>query len=112
VRTNIIADAIRPHVSMMRAYPPPRSHAGEHQVTGYFEQHVPAEKDPSAQTVRCGAEAEVSIHLQGRDCHIRAIEIVEYVQDKQEWKQPNAHLTDCRTRDLTLIIGDRAQSRN
>src|SRR5258707_13920806 len=62
--------------------PPSRANANQNEIARYLEDRVTKKEYSGAQAESGRAEFQVAVHLQTRECDIRAVEKVEEVENK------------------------------
>src|SRR5262249_25970416 len=73
--------------------PHPRAEPVEREVAGNLEQAVAEKEDARAATVLGRRQPEVLVHRERGEADISAVEIVDDIGDRQQWKQPNRSLS-------------------
>ena len=80
--------------------PEPDADAHQQQIAGDLEDRVGNEKQPGAEAVHSGAEAEIAVHRQRREADVDPIEIGDDVEREHERQQPPARLAERRAADV------------
>ena len=78
----------------MRAIHRARPEANEQYVRRHLKQEIGEEEDPGAETIRCRGKPQITVHRQGGEAHIDAVEIGDEVADDQERKKAGRDLRD------------------
>jgi len=66
------------------------AHSLEHQIGRHFEEEVGKEEDAGAEAERRGGQADVLVHLQGREAQVGPVEIGDEVGNDKERHEPLA----------------------
>jgi hypothetical protein len=78
------ADRHQPPGQHDAADPGPGAHARQDEVARDFEQRVRHEEDARPEAVDRRREAEVAVHVEGREADVHAVEVGDDVEQEQE----------------------------
>ena len=57
-------------------------------IAWQLEEEIPGEENCRCESVNCVAQMQLLLHLQGGEAHVDAIKVGDYVEQKEERKQP------------------------